>query len=98
IERGDTPFGPEIGRQAHIGQRLAIEIKRQALDGTGAEIPAGKDGVWGNTAKWFGHGRWLLAAENQRRHPVAFLETSARMALRGMCKTSMAALMMRILA
>src|SRR5437879_2806015 len=41
VELTDAALGPEVGRQPDLGQRSSLKIERQALGGTGAEIPAG---------------------------------------------------------
>src|SRR5262249_5658321 len=40
---GNAPLHPDVGREAHLGDDLACQVKRQTLDGPGAEAPAGDD-------------------------------------------------------
>ena len=59
VQFGDAAVGPQVGRQTNVGQRVAVEIKRQALDAAGAEIPAGDDGVTIQATERFRHDSWL---------------------------------------
>ena len=45
VQLGDAAVGPQIGRQPHLGERVAVEVEGQALDAAGAEVPAGDDAV-----------------------------------------------------
>ncbi len=47
---------PEIGRHAHLRDRSAIQIERQALNRARAKIPAGDDGMARYTTQRFDHG------------------------------------------
>ena len=54
------PSRPQVGRQADLGEGLAVEVEGQALDGAGAEVPAGDDALRFDAAERLGHGRRLL--------------------------------------
>jgi hypothetical protein len=56
VELGNAAFGPQVGRQADFGQRVAFQIKRQALDAAGAEVPAGDDAAGRDALEILGHG------------------------------------------
>src|SRR5260370_18326037 len=61
IQLANAPLGPQVGRQAQVGNRVAIEVERQAFDAAGAEVPAGDDGAWRDEFQGCGHtgySRW----------------------------------------
>src|SRR5262245_30163673 len=54
VQLGDAALRPEVGREAHLGQDLARQVKGQALHGPGAEVPTGDDRFGRHRAE-FGH-------------------------------------------
>ena len=56
VQFGDAAFGPQVGRQTHLGELVAVEVEGQTLDGAGTEVPARHDAIGGHTAKRLGHG------------------------------------------
>ena len=55
VELADAAFGPQVGRQADLGDRLAVQVESQALDAAGAEIPAGDDAIRCEKTERFRH-------------------------------------------
>src|SRR5438445_502229 len=55
--RNPAALGPQIGRQAHLGDRRTVDVEGETFDATGAEVPAGDDAIGGDVAQWFGHNR-----------------------------------------
>src|SRR5262249_41215402 len=47
----DAALGPQVGRQPHLGEHAAVEVKRQTLDGASAEVGAGDDAVAGDATE-----------------------------------------------
>ena len=75
----DLPFGatliaPDCTRfrlWAPSQQEVAVEIEGQALDGAGAEVPAGQDAVRGDVTQRFGHGRGSKGVVGRKLFPGA---------------------------
>ena len=65
IKLGNASLRPEVRRQANLRGGVAVQIKRQTLDGARAEIPTGDDALRRYTAKRFRHGHWLLSREKR---------------------------------
>src|SRR5262249_1534701 len=69
VQLRDAARGPEVGRQPNFGERVPVEVERQALDRPGREVPAGDDAVGGDATQGLGHG-WLLLAGERSLLPV----------------------------
>src|SRR5437764_1351723 len=60
VQFGDAVLRPQIGGEAHLGERVSLDVEGEALDAAGAEVPAGDDAIGFDMAERIGgHGLFL---------------------------------------